>query len=103
MLCELKHFKLVSWPLIAVLLWQYGGGLTYAQNRERAKTKPRTPTVARTATPPTAPEELRFDALLSELKETLGAKESLPQEGQAMSAVKTPIDIGKLGDLKTRL
>lgn len=105
MLCELKRFRAVIWILIILLLWHYGGGLTYAQNRARGQISPGTPTVARGAAPPAAPEELRFDTLLSELKEALQqeGKASLPQEGQAISAAKTPVDLGKLGDLKARL
>jgi hypothetical protein len=90
MLCELKHFKSVSWILITLLVWHYGGGLTYAQNHERAKLNPRTPKVARVAAPPAAHEDLQFDTVLSELKETLGAKETPSQDGQVTSAAKAP-------------
>jgi hypothetical protein len=92
----LKRVQSVSFILMAVMLWQYGGVSTYAATLDLESRKPHSGGV-HSVTKKVAKN--RFDPLLAELKEIVrhgSAKiKAAPENGFA--------DIGKLTELKENL
>lgn len=97
MCCSLMKVKSVSLILVALMLWNYGDLWLYAQARSTQRQQEAT--TDRLSPLPKEITESRFDALLSELKDTLkrGAAKtrSAPEKGFA--------EIGKLTELKQKL
>jgi len=83
----LGRSRLLSSLLIILMLWTYAGGATAAQNEIRDRNNKQRFGATQPASRPIRHEKIRFDEVLSQLKETLGK----------------PVDIQKVTDQRDGL